>query len=77
MEIYYSRRNYKGSRNKHFEFKCDFYKTYNIARRDVYTVISYDVNDCLIVENVGLDRLWEKILKIIYMVYVTPIHTFI
>ncbi|ETI90617.1 MAG: hypothetical protein Q607_CBUC00054G0077 [Clostridium butyricum DORA_1] len=60
MEIYYSRRNYKGSRNKHFEFKCDFYKTYNIAHRDVYTVISYDVNDSLIVENVGLDRLWEK-----------------
>lgn len=60
MELYCCRRNYKGSKNKHFEFANDFYKRYNIAPRDVYTVISYDVNDSMLIRTVGLKRFWKN-----------------
>lgn len=59
MEMNYSRKNYKGSRNKHFEYSNDFNKRYNICAKEVYTVISYDVNDSIIIKTVGFAGDWE------------------
>lgn len=54
MEMNYRRISYKGNKNKHYEFKSKFNKRYNIAPRDVYTVISYDINDEIIINNIGI-----------------------
>lgn len=59
MEMYYSRKSYKGNKHKHFEFSNNFNKRYNIAKRDVYTVISYDVNDNIIINNIGINDTYK------------------